>query len=126
MNSEAQVLTFVFTDIEGSTRLLRRLHDEYARLLDEHHALLDKEFRAGGGRRLAAEGDGGFFVFDSSAHAVRAAVSAQQALERHPWPAGVRVRVRMGMHTGEAVESGPNTYVGLAVHLAARISALGR
>ena len=126
MNSGPQVLTFVFTDIEGSTRLLRRLHDDYARVLAEHHALLDECFEGEGGKRLATEGDGGFFVFESPAGAVHAAVAAQEAMQRHPWPADAPVRVRIGMHTGEATAIGPASFVGLAVHLAARISALGR
>ncbi|HVR32334.1 MAG TPA: adenylate/guanylate cyclase domain-containing protein, partial [Acidimicrobiia bacterium] len=118
-------VTLVFTDIEGSTSLLRRLHDAYAAMLAEHHAILDRCFGAEGGTRLSTEGDGGFFVFAETEAAVRAAVAAQEALASHPWPNGERVRVRMGIHTGEAARTKQGGYIGLAVHLAARITALG-
>jgi predicted ATPase/class 3 adenylate cyclase len=119
------VVTLVFTDIEGSTRLLRRLHDSYALMLMEHHRILDDCFCAQGATRLSTEGDGSYFVFPSPAAAVTAALDAQDALANHDWPEGETVRVRMGIHTGEAALTSTGTYVGLAVHLAARITALG-
>lgn len=116
--------TFVFTDIEGSTRLLRDLHDDYATVLSDHHAILDDCLGAEGGVRLSDEGDGSFFVFGSAASAIRAALDAQDAMAARPWPGGVEVRVRIGMHTGEAKLTGEGRYVGLSVHLAARVAAL--
>jgi predicted ATPase/class 3 adenylate cyclase len=118
-------VTLVFTDIEGSTRLLRRLHDAYARMLAEHHAILDGCFEAESGRRLSTEGDGGYFEFPSPAAAARGMLSAQLSLRSHPWPDNEQVRVRMGVHTGEAAVTEAGTYVGLTVHLAARIAAMG-
>lgn len=120
-----RTVTFVFTDIEGSTRLLRRIHDAYADLLADHHAILDRCFRAHDGSRLSTEGDGGFFVFRSPVDAAKATVAATEELEQHAWPNGERVRARMGIHTGDATPTAGGGYVGLTVHLAARISALG-
>lgn len=120
-----RTVTFVFTDIEGSTRLLRRIHDAYANLLADHHAILDRCFAAHGGTRLSTEGDGGFFAFSSPMDAATATVAAQEEMEQHVWPDGERVRVRMGIHTGDATRTAGGGYVGLTVHLAARITALG-
>lgn len=120
-----RTVTFVFTDIEGSTRLLRRIHDAYASLLSDHHAILDRCFTPHGGSRLSTEGDGGFFAFPSPIDAATATVAAQEEMEKHPWPNGERVRVRMGIHTGDATPTAGGGYVGLTVHLAARITALG-
>jgi len=115
-------VTFLFTDIEGSTRLVQRLGANYRAVLEDHHRLLRSAIRDAGGLDLRTEGDAFFAVFASAGAAVAAAVAGQRALGAHGWPEGVAVRVRMGLHTGEAVRGGDD-YVGLAVHLAARIAA---
>src|SRR5215831_1000387 len=119
-----ETLTFLFTDIEGSTALLRRVgEDAYARLLGDHHALIRSVLAAHDGRELNTLGDGFFAAFSSPRACVAAVVAMQQALEGHGWPAGERVRVRMGVHTGEASDTavGP---VGLDIHRAARVAAV--
>ena len=115
-------LSFLFTDIEGSTRLLHELGDErYAKLLDEHHRLLREALAEVGGREVSTEGDAFFVVFERPSDAVHGAALAQRAIANARWPEGVEVRVRMGIHTGEAVLAGDN-YAGVAVHRAARIA----
>src|SRR5918997_3488417 len=113
-------VTLLFTDIEGSTQLLRRLGDAYAGVLAEHQRLLREAFAAHGGREVDTQGDAFFVAFPSARAAVEAAVAAQRALAAHPWPDGATVRVRMGLHTGEPSSTG-GRYVGLAVHRAARV-----
>jgi predicted ATPase/class 3 adenylate cyclase len=115
-------VTFMFTDIEGSTRLLQRVGPRYPEILEEHHRLLRDAIEAGGGIALSSEGDSVFAVFASPAAAVGSAVAAQRALARSDWPGGAEVRVRIGLHTGEGILGGRN-YVGIDVHRAARISA---
>jgi predicted ATPase/class 3 adenylate cyclase len=117
-------VTFLFTDIEGSTRLLQRLGDRYREVVDGHGRILREAISAGGGTEVHTEGDSFFAVFTSPAGALAAAVQAQRALATHPWPEGHSVRVRMGVHTGEGVRGGDD-YIGLDVHLAARIAAAG-
>jgi predicted ATPase/class 3 adenylate cyclase len=117
-------VTFLFTDIEGSTRVLNALGDAYPAVLDRHHALLREAFDAHGGLEVMSEGDAFFVVFRSPIEAVRAATDAQQALSAEDWPPGARIGVRMGVHTGEAVLGGDN-YVGIDVHRASRIAAAG-
>src|SRR5437016_14431971 len=78
-------VTFLFTDIEGSTKLLQRLGDAYPALLDEHHRILAEAVDARGGRRVATEGDSLFAVFESAPSAVAAAAAAQNALAEHRW-----------------------------------------
>jgi len=117
-------VTFLFTDIEGSTRLLQRLGTGYAGLLEEHRRLLRTAFSDHGGVEVKSEGDGLFVAFARAADAVGACLDAQLALGSHPWAEGAEVRVRMGLHTGEAVPSADD-YTVLAVHQAARISAAG-
>jgi predicted ATPase/class 3 adenylate cyclase len=117
-------VTLLFTDIEGSTRLLHQLGDRYVALLDDHHRLLDAAASGRGGRRVDAAGDGLFYSFESARGAVQASVEAQRAVLAHPWPDGVAVRSRMGLHTGEPIASGAG-YVGMDVHRAARICAAG-
>jgi predicted ATPase/class 3 adenylate cyclase len=114
-------VTFLFTDIEGSTRLLQELGDRYAAVRDEHATILRHAIQEGGGVEVNTEGDAFFVVFGSPAGAVRAAVAAQQGLAGHDWSPGPPVRVRMGLHTGEGVLGGDD-YVGLDVHRAARIA----
>ena len=117
-------VTFLFTDIEGSTRLERELREQYGDVLAEHRRLLRGAFVRYGGREVDTQGDSFFFVFPRARDAVVAAVTGQRALAEHSWPDGRQVRVRIGMHTGEAALA-DGRYVGLAVHRAARISAAG-
>jgi predicted ATPase/class 3 adenylate cyclase len=117
-------VTFLFTDIEGSTRLLQRLGDRYREVVDDHGRILRDAIASGGGTEIHTEGDAFFAVFPTLAGALAAVVQAQRALAGHPWPEGHSVRVRMGLHTGEAVLGGDD-YIGLDVHLAARIAAAG-
>jgi class 3 adenylate cyclase len=115
-------LTFLFTDVEGSTRLLRDLGHTYGLLIRIHRRILQTCSTERGGREMGNEGDAEFFVFRSPDAAVAAAVTAQQKLEQYAWPDGIRLRVRMGLHCGAATVSG-GEYVGLAVHEVARICA---
>ncbi len=117
-------VTFLFTDIEGSTRLVQRSGDDYPAMLEEHHAIMRSAVEANGGVVVGTEGDSFFVVFSAAPSALRAAVEAQIALEEHPWPEDGRIRVRMGMHTGEG-RMGGGSYVGVDVHRAARIAAAG-
>jgi class 3 adenylate cyclase/tetratricopeptide (TPR) repeat protein len=113
----------LFSDIEGSTALLRRLGDRYADALLAQRALLRAAFADYGGQEQGTEGDSFFVVFGSAADAVRCCVAAQRALSGHAWPDGIPVRVRMGLHSGEPVWH-EDEYVGLDVHRAARIMAV--
>ena len=115
-------LTFLFTDVEGSTRLLRDLGTTYGLLIRIHRRILQTACSERSGREMGNEGDAEFFVFRHAEDAVVAALSAQQKLERYAWPDGIRLRVRMGLHCGSATVSG-GEYVGLAVHEVARICA---
>jgi YVTN family beta-propeller protein len=118
-------VTFLFTDIEGSTRLLRALgRERYAQALADQERLLRTAFSRSGGREIDTQGDAFFVAFPSAAEAVSAAEAAQRALAGHSWPEGREVRVRMGMHTGEPVV-GEARYIGLGVHRAARICSVG-
>jgi predicted ATPase/class 3 adenylate cyclase len=117
-------VTFLFSDVEGSTRLLTRLPSRYAEVLAEHQRLLRAAFDEHDGREVHTEGDAFFVAFARAGDAVAAAVSAQRALASQRWPEGVDVRVRIGVHTGEA-EVRDDDYVGLDVHRAARICAAG-
>jgi predicted ATPase/class 3 adenylate cyclase len=114
-------ITFLFTDIEGSTRMLQTLGDGWVTVLEEHNRLLRTAIREAGGLDVRTEGDAFFAVFRSAASAVTAAASAQRAVAAHHWPSDAPVRVRMGMHTGEGTAGGDD-YVGLDVHRAARIA----
>ena len=115
-------ITFLFTDIEGSTRLLQRLGERYRTVLDDHQAIIRKAVADAGGTEVDTQGDSFFVAFGTPSQAVRAAIAAQRALTRHQWPHDVELRVRMGVHTGEAVVNGGH-YVGFDVHRAARIAA---
>jgi class 3 adenylate cyclase len=115
-------VTFLFTDIEGSTRLLKALGDRYGEVLEAHRRILREAAQARGGREVDTQGDSFFFAFARANAALGAAVVAQRALSEHEWPEGEEVRVRMGMHTAEP-EVGEERYVGLGVHRAARIGA---
>jgi predicted ATPase/class 3 adenylate cyclase len=117
-------VTFLFTDIEGSTRILQQVGERYAELLEVHRDLIRSAVAAEDGREFGIEGDALFIAFTSPARAVAAAVSAQRALAGHAWPEDAAVRVRIGLHSGEATLAGDN-YVGLDVHRVARITAAG-
>ena len=119
----AGTVTLLFSDIEGSTRLLDRLGAErYAEALDLHRGLLREAFERHGGYEVDSEGDAFFVSFAAAGDAVEAAAEAQQALENTTWPDDGAIRVRMGIHTGEPLAVPPK-YVGLDVHRAARIMA---
>ena len=117
-------VTFLFTDIEGSTKLLQQLGDGYTDVLARHHRLLRAAFSGEGGQEMRVQGDAFFVVFSRATDAISAAVAAQRALLAEQWPEGATVRVRMGLHTGEPIiaETG---YEGMDVHRAARICAAG-
>jgi predicted ATPase/class 3 adenylate cyclase len=118
-------VTFLFTDIEGSTALLQRLGDcRYAEILAEHQRLLRETFAEGNGQEIDTQGDAFLVVFSRARDALATAVAAQRALTKHSWPDGASLRVRMGVHTGEPV-SETGGYVGLDVHRAARICSVG-
>jgi len=118
-------VTFVFTDIEGSTRLLQELGDvAYGEVSGEHRRIVRETFAAHGGTEIDTQGDAFFFSFPRARDAVAAAVDAQRGLRDHAWPEGKEVRVRMGLHTGEP-HVGEEGYLGLDVVRAARISAAG-
>ncbi|HEY3211378.1 MAG TPA: adenylate/guanylate cyclase domain-containing protein [Actinomycetota bacterium] len=114
-------VTFLFTDIEGSTRLLQDLGDRYAAVRDGHAAIVRRAIGEGDGVEVSTGGDSFFVAFPSPVGAVRAAVVAQRGLAARDWSPGLPVRVRMGLHTGEGVLSGDD-YVGIDVNRAARIA----
>ena len=115
----------MFTDIEGSTALLGRLGDDlYAQVLTGHHALIRSALAAHDGREVDTQGDAFFAVFSSPRGCVAAVLQMQQALQDHVWPGGEQVRVRMGIHCGEAARTATGL-VGLEVHRAARVAAVG-
>jgi predicted ATPase/class 3 adenylate cyclase len=115
-------VTFLFTDIEGSTRLLQLLDERYRDMLGMHDAVMRRAILGHGGIEVNTEGDSFFAVFASARSAVAAVVSAQRELSASDWPEGASVRVRMGLHTGEGVPGGTD-YLGLDVHRAARVAA---
>jgi len=123
-NLPSGAVTFLFTDIEGSTRLVRQLRSRYAEVLGEHQRLLREAFSGHGGHEIDTQGDAFFYAFGSANEAVVAAVEAQRALSGYPWPDGTEVKVRIGVHTGQAAPV-HGRYTGLAVHRAARICAAG-
>ncbi len=134
-------VTFLFTDIEGSTKLLESLREQYADVLDEQRRILRAAFSRWNGLEIDTLGDASFIAFTRATEAVNSAIEAQNALAAHQWPQEVRVRVRMGLHTGEALISrgeivsgadlpGGNekkrpNYIGMDVHRAARIASAG-
>jgi predicted ATPase/class 3 adenylate cyclase len=117
-------VTFLFTDIEGSTNLARTLGGVWTGVLEAHHAIVREAIEDHGGLVLRTEGDAFFAVFRSAVGAVAASASAQRELAEHAWPEDGTIRVRMGMHTGEG-QLGGDEYVGLDVHHAARVAAAG-
>jgi class 3 adenylate cyclase/outer membrane protein assembly factor BamB len=115
-------VTFLFTDIEGSTQLVTQLRERYAEALARHQSLLREAVGEHGGHEVDTQGDSFFVAFASARDAILAALEAQRALAEQEWPDGARLRVRMGVHTGPAAP-GDGRYTGLAVHRAARICA---
>jgi class 3 adenylate cyclase len=113
-------LTFLLTDIEGSTELLGRLDDQYARLLAAIRRLVRGAVQGAGGHEVSARGDDVFAVFEQAPAAVEGALAIQRAMRAAEWPGGGEVRLRIGLHRGrpELTDTG---YVGLSVHAAARI-----
>jgi class 3 adenylate cyclase len=117
-------VTFLFTDVEGSTRLVKELREGYAEVLGQHQRLLREAFEEAGGQEIDTQGDAFFVAFPRAKDAVRASLAAQRSIVAHAWPEGVDVKVRMGMHTAEPAVGG-DRYVGLGVHRAARICSAG-
>jgi len=117
-------VTFLFTDIEGSTQLLKQLRDRYGGALEDHQRILREAFAEHGGHEIDTQGDSFFVAFRRAKDAVAAAIVSQRRLAEHTWPDGTELRVRMGIHTGEPTVGGAR-YVGLGVHRAARICAAG-
>ncbi|HEX7262891.1 MAG TPA: adenylate/guanylate cyclase domain-containing protein [Candidatus Dormibacteraeota bacterium] len=122
MSLPTGTVTFLFTDIEGSTQLMQELGDRYVQAQVEHHEILRAAFKSGDGRELRTEGDSFFCVFESALDACGAAAQAQREFAKHTWPGGKQLRVRIGLHTGEAPLVG-GEYIGLDVHHAARVAA---
>ena len=123
-SNRTELLTFLFTDIEGSTRLAQEIPDAYGGVLDRHRLLLRQSFEAHGGSEVGTEGDSFFVVFASPLEALVAAAESQVLLARTQWPQGVNLRVRMGLHVGEAAKRNGD-YVGVEVHRAARVASAG-
>ncbi len=119
----AGTVTFAFTDIEGSTALVKALGDRYGELLAQHRRLVRQAFGAAGGVEIDTQGDAFFYAFPRAREAVGAAVSVQRAHAAADWPDGARVRMRIGLHTGEPAV-GDEGYHGLDVVRAARICGL--
>ena len=113
-------VTFLLTDIEGSTELLSRLDDRYAALLADVRRVVAAAVRSAGGHQVSARGDDVFAVFERAPGALEAAIAIQRAMRAGDWPEGMDVRLRIGLHRGrpDLTETG---YVGLSVHAAARI-----
>jgi class 3 adenylate cyclase len=118
-------VTFVFSDIEGSTGLLKRLGERYAELIGEHRRIVRETFGAHDGVEIDTQGDSFFYAFARARDAVAGAVAVQRAHAEQAWPADEHVRVRMGLHTGEPAV-GVEGYLGVDVVRAARLAATGR
>lgn len=117
-------VTFLFSDVEGSTRLLEQLGDRYGDVHREHRRILREQLTDAGGSEVDTQGDAFFFSFERARDAVSGAVAAQRELSTHDWPDGVDVKVRMGIHTGEPTV-GDEGYLGMDVVRAARICSAG-
>ena len=116
-------VTFLFSDIEESTRLVQELDSPtYRKVLEQHHHLLRTEFEVHGGIERGTQGDGFLVIFKDASSAVSAAVAVQRSLHAFPWPVGAAVRVRIGIHSGAGILGGDD-YVGVDINLAARIAA---
>jgi len=124
VDAPSGTVTLLFTDIEGSTKLLQRSGELYPELLADHRSMLRAAFDSHDGYEVDTEGDAFFVVFRSAQDAAGAATEAQRALAEHSWPDGNEVRVRMGLHTGDP-RLVDRAYVGLDVHRAARVMGAG-
>lgn len=120
----SSTVTFLFTDIEGSTHLLDKLGDQYATVLAEHHEILRASIQKWNGHEVDTQGDAFFVTFSRASDAVRCAMDAQRALSLHSSALDLPLRVRMGLHTGEPLIASTG-YVGMDVHRAARIGDAG-
>jgi class 3 adenylate cyclase len=118
------MVTLMYTDIQGSTELLDQLRERYAGLVGEMRQILRRATREAGGTEIDSRADEYFAAIPDAAQAVHAAIQVQQELATRPWPDGVRLRIRMGLHTGEP-DLTDEGYVGMDVHLAARIGSAG-
>jgi class 3 adenylate cyclase len=118
-------VTFVFSDIEGSTGLLKRLGDGYGELIAEHRRIVRDALGAHDGVEIDTQGDSFFYAFARARDAVAGAVAVQRAHAEREWPGGEQVRVRMGLHTGEPAV-GAEGYLGVDVVRAARLASTGR
>lgn len=116
----SSTVTFLFTDIEGSTDLLDNLGDQYASMLETHHEIMRGTIQKWNGKEAEPQGDSFFVIFTRALDAVQCAAEMQRTLQSHPWPANKSPRVRMGLHTGEPLIASTG-YVGMDVHRAARI-----
>jgi len=117
-------VTFLLTDIEGSTALLQRLGDRYASVLRDVRSAIRDAVRGAGGSEVDSRADEFFAVFHDPASALAAAITIQRGLAAKKWPRGESVCVRSGVHTGRST-LGEAGYVGIAVHTAARICSAG-
>lgn len=117
-------VTFLFTDIEGSTRLVQSLGSRWRAVLETHEGLIRRAIAGTGGVVVRTEGDAVFAAFADAGAGVNAAIAAQRALTEHPWDEDAVIRVRMGLHSGVG-EPGGSDYVGIDVHRAARVAATG-
>ena len=117
-------VTFLFSEIDGSTRLVHEMRGGWDEVLAEHQRLLREAIQRHGGHEVGTEGAAVLVAFPSARGAVLAALEAQRALTRHPWPEGAAVEVRMGIHTGQAVPISGH-YGGSALDRVARICAAG-
>jgi class 3 adenylate cyclase len=140
-NIPSGTVTFLFTDIEGSTKLLETLREQYARVLEEHRQIFRAAFEHWNGLEIDTLGDSFFVAFGRAMYAVQCVIEARRELMEHEWPQGVSVRVRMGLHTGEPLISKGEPisnkatlgmgrksrpyYIGMDVHRAARIASAG-
>jgi len=120
----AGTVTFLFSDIEGSTQLLHRLGEKYAQAMEEQRVIMCAAFQQFAGYEIDTAGDGFFVSFSRAQDGVFAAIMAQRQMAVHQWPEGETLRVRMALHTGEPVATATG-YVGVDVHRAARLCAAG-
>lgn len=113
-------VTFLFSDIEGSTRLLKAHRDRYPAILADHRRIIRDAIERHFGHEIDTQGDAFFMVFAQAKQAVLCALAVDRDLDTHPWPGEAVVRIRIGIHTGQ-VTPVDGSYAGLSVHRAARI-----
>jgi class 3 adenylate cyclase len=118
------IVTLIYTDIEGSTELLDRLRERYAALVSELRQILRRATREAGGTEIDSRADEYFAAIPDAIRAVRAALQIQHEIATRPWPDDVRLRIRIGLHTGEP-DLMADGYVGMDIHLAARVGSSG-